>query len=183
MTDDPSALLAALERGISRLKIDFDRFFNGALPFPPDELRSEIRRQLREARAHRLATFAERFQLNTLEARFNTLSELFNRKLRELETEGTAPAVRALTTGPNVGDGIVLGGTPDIKAVTALYHELYRSEGRRTKTDFDSFHAYLRKQIESLRKRTGCEQVRFRVSTSNGQPTLKAKPIKHAAAS
>jgi hypothetical protein len=177
LTENPSSLLAALESEIRRLKVDFDRFFNGALPLPPDELRSQIRRQLREIRSHRLATFAERFHLNTLEARFNTLSELFNRKLRELERDGTAPAVRALATGLITSDGVVLDGSPDLKAVSALYNELYRSEGRRTKTDFDSFHAYLRQQIQTLKQRTGCERVRFRVTTTDGQPTLKAKPL------
>ncbi len=182
VAENSSVMLDLLEGGIRRLKIDFDRFFNGALPLPPEDQRKEVKRMLREARSRRLPTFAERFHLNTLEARFNTLNELFNRRLRELETIGTAPSAKTGAAPVFPAAGLVVGTSPDLSAVTAIYNELYTSGGRQAKTDFDSFHSYLRQQIDTLRKRTGCEQVRFRVTSANGQPTLKAKPIKLAAA-
>ena len=72
---------------------------------------------------------------------------------------------------------MILGKQMDAEAVTALYNKLYSSAGRRAKTDFNSFQTYLRKQVDTLRQRTGCHQIRFRVTQSNGQPTLKAKPL------
>jgi len=180
LVENRNGILDALEGGISRLKIDFDRFFNGALPLPPEEQRKRVKRLIREARSHRLPTFADRFHLNTLEARFNTLSELFNRKLRDMETVGTVPSARTEKRPTFPAGGLVVGSSPDLSSVTSLYNELYNTAGRQAKTDFDSFHNYLRQQINALRKRTGCEKVRFRVSSANGKPTLKAKPLNTA---
>lgn len=175
MTDVNEAL-AEIESGIRRLKIDFDRFFNGALPVPPEDQRRELARLLRRARTLPGRTFAERFLLNTLEARFNTLSELFNRRLREQETVGT-PRAQQLQPGHDARRGVVFGARLDPAAVTALYNQLYSSAGRSAKTDFDSFERYLQKQVDTLRKRTGCSEIRFRVTQAAGQPTLKAKPL------
>ena len=41
---------------------------------------------------------------------------------------------------------------------------------------FDSFQSYLKKQASQIRKKTGCEQVRFRIASEDGQLKLKAKP-------
>ena len=182
LAENQNGILDELESGINRLKIDFDRFFNGALPLPPEEQRERVKRMIREARSRRLPTFAHRFHLNTLEARFNTLSELFNRRLRDLEHVGTVPRARTEGRPTFPRGGLVLGASPDLSAVSSLYNELYKTAGRQAKTDFDSFHKYLRQQISALRKRTGCEKVRFRVSSTKGQPTLKAKPLKPAGA-
>ena len=177
--DEVSQTLAEIESGIRRLKVDFDRFFNGALPIPPEDQRRRLARLLRKVRSAPPKTFAERFMLNTLEARFNTLSELFNRRLREQELAGP---VRAQRPHPkhDPQQGVVLGAQMDAEAVTALYNTLYSSAGRRAKTDFNSFQSYLRKQVDQLRRKTGCEEIRFRVADANGQPTLKAKPISGA---
>ena len=174
--DDVTQALDEIESGIRRLKVDFDRFFNGALPIPPEDQRRRVARLLRRARSAPPKAFADRFLLNTLEARFNTLSELFNRRLREQELAGP---VRAQRRQPkhDPQQGVILGKQMDAEAVTALYNKLYSSAGRRAKTDFNSFQTYLRKQVDTLRQRTGCHQIRFRVTQSNGQPTLKAKPL------
>ena len=170
-------ILGELEKAILELKVDFDRFFNGALPIPPERQQQRLKRLLLRARSERLKTFAERFLLNTLEARFNTLNELYNRRLREREMGGTE--VRKIAPGAAAGaaDGVVLSTSLDLEGVAALYNKLYSVAGRQAKTDFDSFQKYLRKQVVELTRRTGCDQVRFRVSQAGGQPTLKAKPL------
>lgn len=169
--------LAEIEGGIRRLKVDFDRFFNGALPAPPEDQRRLVARLLRRARAAPPKAFAERFLLNTLEARFNTLSELFNRRLREQESVGPVRGAQQPRRDLDPQRGVVLGAQMEHEAVTALYNTLYSSTGRRAKTDFESFETYLRKQVNTLRRKTGCQEVRFRITQSNGQPTLKAKPL------
>lgn len=174
--EDVNHALAEIEAGIRRLKVDFDRFFNGALPVPPENQRRRLTRMLRRARTMPTQTFAERFMLSTLEARFNTLSELFNRRLRENETSGPARAQRP-EPGHDPQQGVVLGADMDPEAVTALYDRLYDSAGRRAKTDFGSFQTYLRRQVDTLRRRTGCREVRFRVTLAGDEPALKAKPL------
>ncbi len=174
--DEVNQMLTEIESSIRRLKVDFDRFFNGALPTPPEDQRRRLVSLLRQARSTTNTTFADRFMLNTLEARFNTLSELFNRRLREQETSGAARAQHA-KPALDLESGVVLGANLDLDAVTALYNRLYSTAGRRAKTDLHSFETYMRKQVDALRRRTGCEEIRFRVAQTDGQPKLKAKPL------
>ena len=88
MTVDRREDMDRLEIGIKRLRIDFERFFNGALPTPPEELRQRIHRQIKDLRVEPLLSSAERFRLGNLEARYNTFTERFRRRL-------IAPAIRA----------------------------------------------------------------------------------------
>ena len=45
--------LDQLNRDIQQLRVDFERFFNGALPFPPEELRGRVQAQIRNLRGDR----------------------------------------------------------------------------------------------------------------------------------
>jgi hypothetical protein len=169
-----------LEQAIRLLKIEFDKFFNGATPIPPEELRTKVQKQLQRLRTLRMRTFADRFRLTSLETRLNVFNELWNRRLREMDrTAQRRPATQ--TPGTRAIDpaaGINLEDTASRAQVEALYNELYSSSGRRKKTDFDSFRSYLDTQITKLRAKTGCDQVQFRVSGNGNRLKLKAKPIR-----
>lgn len=173
-----------LEGDIRRLKVDFERFFNGGLPIPPEEFRLAVRRQIQTLRSRPIRALVDRFRLNTLEARFNTLEELFNRRLRERE-EGLAAPPPAMAGGstPRRYDpytGIVVGGTPEPEAIQALYHELYDDDTPTADSNFRRFHTYLLGQMAAIKERSGCEEVSFRVTNEGGRLKLKAKPIRHA---
>jgi hypothetical protein len=169
--------LQRLDRDLKRFKIDFERFFSGNLATPPDQLRQNIQKKIQYLRMERLRTVAQRFQLNTLEARFNTLWVKFNRRLREQEEGGgTTKAAVPKDTKIDTSQGILVAHSPDKKAVRALYDDLYGGSGRGKKTDFDSFRTYLEKQTAQIRSKTGCAQVRFRITSDGGELKLKAKP-------
>ena len=74
---EPEEAIQRLANDIRRLKIDFDRFFNGAVKIPPEQLRKRIRDQLQDLRSIHIRSVGLRFRLNNLEARFNTFSVLF----------------------------------------------------------------------------------------------------------
>ncbi len=171
--------LQKLDLDLKRFKIDFERFFSGNLATPPDQLRQNIGKQIQYLRMERLKSVALRFKLNTLEARFNTLCVQFNRRLREQEEGGGAretpipsPRERKIDTS----HGVVIAESPDEKAVRALYDDLYGGSGRGKKADFDSFQGYIEKQAAQIRSKTGCSQVRFRITSDDGTLKLKAKP-------
>ena len=169
--------LQRLDRDLKRFKIDFERFLSGNLATPPDQLRQNLQKQIQYLRMERLRSVAQRFQLNTLEARFNTLWVQFNRRLREQEEGGgsrEAPGLAEVKI--DTEEGVVIAGTADKKAVRALYDDLYGGSGRGKKTDFDSFQAHLEKQTAKIRSKTGCSQVRFRITSDDGELKLKAKP-------
>jgi hypothetical protein len=167
---------------IRRLKVEFDRFFNRAVPIPPEDLRQKVQDDLERLRNSHLRTSAERFRLKSLEARYNVLNELFNRRIREAELSGArAPrAVPDTKKGPDPYSGIVLDGVGNQSKVEALYNELYRSSGRSKQIDFASFQGYLERQIVQLREKTGCSSVKVRIKAEGEELKLKAKPIRPA---
>jgi len=177
------ASIERLDRDIKQLKIDFERFFNGGLPTPPEEFRNDVRLQIRRLRAEPIQALVDRFRLNTLEARFNTLNELFNRRLREHEEGTVAPPTRVVPPTPRRYDpyqGVVVGEAPPAEVVQALYRELYDDDTPSGQSNFKKFHTYLLGQMAVLRERSGCDEVKLRVVTEGGEVKLKAKPIRRA---
>ncbi|HEY2290003.1 MAG TPA: MXAN_5187 C-terminal domain-containing protein [Thermoanaerobaculia bacterium] len=174
-------VLDQLGRDIQQLRVDFERFFNGALPFPPEELRGRVQAQIRQLRGmSNLATAMDNFRLSDMEARFNSYNELFNRRLRDTE-EGRHPAARPAAAPPPRGydpaQGIVFGDRIDPQAAEALYQGLAASPGDGPRFDLDSFQTYLARQVTAIREKTGCAQVQFRLAAEDGKIKLKARPV------
>ena len=74
--------LGRLEDDIRKLKIDFDIYFNGATKRPPLEARARLEAHIKRVMDNRGLTFAQRYFLNSLVARFTSYRELWRRALR-----------------------------------------------------------------------------------------------------
>ena len=135
---------------IRQLRVDFERFFSGALLVPPDELRRRVQARLRQLRSLNSMSAVDRFRLGDLEARHNSYDELFTRRLRDREegrlragptpmtattpltpspprppsAAGNAPGAAGNAPGDPGGGGIVVGAEPDPRAVAALYAQV-----------------------------------------------------------
>jgi hypothetical protein len=190
---------------IRQLRVDFERFFSGALLIPPDELRRRVQARLRQLRSLNSMSAVDRFRLGDLEARHNSYDELFTRRLRDREegrlragqppTPLTPPPPRpsspgghgpsdpgALGSPGDPGTGIVIGADPDPRAVAALYEQVTAAgapgggaEGPRF--DLASFGSYLQRQAAAIRAKTGCAEVQFRLAAEDGKLRLKARPL------
>jgi hypothetical protein len=174
-----SDTLDQLGRDIRQLQIDFERFFNGGLHLPPDELRTRIQAQIRALRNLTITTSVDNFRLGDLEARFNSYNELFNRRVRDREEGRHQAAARAAAPEKPRYDpeaGIVFGSRVDPEAVEALYQGL-AGRGEGPKFDLDSFQTYLARQVTALREKTGCSEVQFRLANEDGKLKLKARPV------
>jgi hypothetical protein len=174
-------VLDQLGRDIQQLRVDFERFFNGALPFPPEELRGRVQAQIRNLRGmSNLATAVDNFRLGDLEARFNSYNELFNRRVRDRE-EGRAPVAHVAPPSSarrfDPAQGIVFSERVDPEAAEALYHGLAASPGDSPRFDLDSFQTYLARQVAAIREKHGCDQVQFRLANEDGKVKLKARPV------
>lgn len=170
--------LQRLDIDVKRFKIDFERFFNGNLARPPEQMRQNIQKRIHYLQLEPMKTVAQRFRLSNLEARFNTLCVLFNRRLREREQGWSGPRPDADAAARfDTSKGVVLGAKAEVQAVRALYEGLYGGSGRNKKADFDSFQTYLKQQTAKIREKTGCTEVSFRVTEEKGRLKLKAKPV------
>jgi len=74
--------LSRLEEDIRKLKIDFDIYFNGAAKRPPLEARARMEAYIKRVSDNRNLTYAQRYYLNTLVARFTSYRELWRRGLK-----------------------------------------------------------------------------------------------------
>lgn len=180
----PAAIAEALDhvdRDIRQLRIEFEKFFNGGVHVPPEELRMRVQGSIRSLRNLNLTSAVENFRLADLEARFNSYNELFNRRLRDQE-EGRQLGHRPSPAAPaaRVFDperGVVLGARLEGEAVQALYESLAKGPGDGPRFDLESFRTYLSKQVAAIQQKTGCAEVQFRVAAEDGRLKLKARPL------
>jgi hypothetical protein len=171
--------LMTLDQDIRRFRIDFERFFSGNLPIPPEQRRINITNQIKDLRTERLKTVAHRFRFNSLEAKFNALLVLFNRRLREVELGRKGRRAGEITDVEfDPRSGIVVRESPSDAAAQALFQGLYADRSGGPKADFGKFRDYLAKQAAMIRDKTGCQEVSFRVASERGKLKLKAKAIK-----
>lgn len=173
--------LVELGRLVDKFRVDAERYFNGAIPVPPEDLRLAVQRAFRDLRNAQLRSAVEQFRLSGLEARFNVLSETYGRRLRDRE-EGRGPprapgaAAAAEPKRYDPEQGVVLGRSADPEAVEALFAGLARG-GAAGRLDLDSFRNYLARQADEIRSKTGAEQVQFRLAREDGKIKLKARPV------
>jgi hypothetical protein len=182
----PSAThqLDQLADGIEKFKIEFEKFLAGASIVPPDDHKNRLVRELRDLRSANLRASADQFRLASLEARFNSYSELFNRRLRDREEGRNGRVQRPAASAPerrlDAASGVVVTDRLEPEAVDALYQTLTRRTSEATSAptmEIETFRGYLSQQIESIRLKTGCEAVQFRIATEDGKLKLKAKPV------
>ena len=177
----PSERMDRLDRDIIQMRIHFERFFNGApgVTFPDVEReRTRIAAELRKLRNAQLGGVDESFRLSSLEGKFNSYSERFARRVKRLEEGGPSGALRReREKRPDPRSGVELDGRLESGAVEALYQGLQDGAGGRPRFDLDSFRTYLDRQLSTIRDKTGCERVVFRVAEEGGKMKLKARPV------
>ncbi len=165
-------MIQHLEEQIRQYRVEYQRFFNGESKLPPEVQADQIRRQLRHLNGIPRLTSVEQFRLNGIEGRYNSLSELFLRRLRDMdysERHRSGTPTRGGTTT------VVLDPSSSADEVAALYDTLYAQ--RNTNVALEDFHAYLLKQATKIRQRTGCSRVRFSIASDDGKPKLKIRPL------
>jgi hypothetical protein len=174
--------IARLETRLRELKIQYDMFFNGAIPRQPFELRADVERLIKRYSNAPIRKYAQRFHFNSLVSRFNSLSELWSKTIRTLE-EGERPAPGAV------------GRARDEKILTTCRihdpvkeQELLRFlhsrflEARRKiggvngKVSFREFVRGVSSQAKTLRERSGCDEVELRIIVADRKVQLKARP-------
>lgn len=178
MTQSYDTDLDRLARDIQNLRIEYERFFSGGVVVPPEPLRDRIQTEIRRLRNAQMQSSVEQFRLGSLEARFNSYGELYQRRLRERE-EGRAarPAPEKTADRPDPRRGVLVEDRVEADVVDILYQGLHKGPGPAPRFDQHSFQAYLEKQAAAIRKKTGARRIQFRLTEEGGKMKLKAKPV------
>jgi hypothetical protein len=181
--------LVRLEEDIRRLKIEFDIFFNGASKRPPYDTKSRVESIIKRIADDRTLTFAQRYQYNSLVARYTSFRELWRRTMQGRE-EGRDPAAHARAaaaqTVANESDNratfVCADAHQDVETVKNLYEALVEAKkscGEATDDlSFPRFHHLIARKTDNLKEHLGCERVLFSVDVQDGRVQFKAKADK-----
>jgi hypothetical protein len=85
--------LNLLETEMKRLEAEYNMYFAGRLPRPPWETRGRVQAIVRRLDNAHITNTGGRFRFNTLQSRFQTFADLWDRGLKAKE-EGRAGPVR-----------------------------------------------------------------------------------------
>jgi len=186
-TSEVERELQRLEAELRKLEAEYNMFFAGGLPRPPWETRSHVEALIkRYDRAH-IQNYGDRFRFTTLQARYATFADLWDRGLRAREEGRPGPfaAVQRPAREPEAGSDRIVHVTTvsDPRHEMDRVHELYNRlmDARREVGDeavpFHKFVDLVKDQVKRLRK-AGSPEVAFRVALQAGKVTLTARALK-----
>jgi hypothetical protein len=181
--------LDLLEKSITALKLDYERFFSGDVKVPPLPARKSVEQVLRRIGNAPVEKVAERFRLQALQSRFTAFSDLWEKRLLARE-EGRgsvrlAPRARLVEPGapPPAGDasapGSVKGsGRGDLRSLFERYCAARVAAGEDvSRLRYDRFEELVKKQAADIRKATGATRLAFDVQTRDGKVRLVGRSL------
>ena len=180
--------LNTLEAELKRLEAEYNMFFAGRLPRPPWETRGRVNAMVRRLDNAHISNTGGRFRFNTLQSRFVTFSDLWDRGLRAREEGRPGPFAMqrpVIDERPKrVPDHILHVTTfSDTLHEMDKLHDLYDSlvEARREVGEdaipFHKFADLIKTQVSTFKKK-GSGDVAFRVAVKQGKVAFTARAMK-----
>ena len=178
--------LNQLESELKRLEAEYNMFFSGRLPKPPWETRSRVDAMVKKYDRAYIQNTGDRFRFTTLQSRYATFIDLWDRGMRAREEgrSGPFPQKRAEPPAPKTPDDRIVkveafkDPTREVDKLTGLYESL--SEARRAVGEapvpFQKFAELVKSQVQKLGS-DGAE-VAFRVAVKDGKVSFTARTMK-----
>jgi hypothetical protein len=181
--------LQRLEAELKQLEAEYNMYFSGRLPRPPWETRSRVEALVKRYDRQHLQNYGERFRFSTLQSRYATFVDLWDRGLRAREEGRPGPFAqrRAEPAAERPKDRILhvaafRDPVREIDKLTELYESLVEAR-RETGADAVPFHKFadlVKTQVQQLR-RSGTPEVAFRVAVKDGKVSFTARALKGSA--
>lgn len=179
--------LQVLAAGLKQLEAEYNMFFAGRLPRPPWETRNRVQALVKKWDRAYIQSAADRFQFDTLQRRFMTFVDLWDRGLRSREEGrpgpfGAPPPKTAPERKPDHTVVHVTSFQDPMREMDKL-HGLYDSlmDARRDAGDevvpFHRFAALVKDQVGKVRA-GGAEEVAFRVTVTDGKVNFTVRGVK-----
>jgi len=184
--------LKGLEAELRQLEAEYNMYFAGRLPRPPVETRARVTTSMRRIDRLHIRNTADRFRFLTLQSRFQTFLDLWERGLRAREEGRPGPFAQRLATVESAAKE--KGPQDRILHVAAFHdparemdklHELYerladaRREAGEDAVPFHKFADLVKEQVKRL-KQSGSPEVAFRVAVKDGKVNFTARGLKGA---
>jgi hypothetical protein len=192
VSDEPdiSRDLQQLAADLRQLEAEYNAFFAGRLPRPPWETRGRVEAVLKRWDRKRIDTSADRFRFQTIQSRFATFVDLWDRGLRAREEGRPGPFAQAppkpvAKPKDQPKESRILHVTAfrdpmrEMDKLEALYETLM--DARRELGDdavpFHKFAALVKNQVAQF-KESGSPEVAFRVAVKDGKVNFTARGLK-----
>jgi hypothetical protein len=186
--------LQLLEVELKKLEAEYNMYFAGRLPRPPWESRKRVEGMVKRIDRLYISNYGHRFKFNTLQGRFSSFIDLWDRALRAREEGRGGPLAHPRSasapppektkdpspTGPRVVN--VTTFKDPTKEMDKL-HELHNSltEARRQSGQdaipFQKFADLIKTQVSAMKEK-GTNEVAFRVAVKDGKVTFTARGMK-----
>ena len=192
--------LDLLERSLTALKVDYERFFTGELRTPPMAARRKVDELLRRVGNVEVERAAEQFRLQALQGRYTAMTELWDRRLSAKEEgRGLFRVVRTVSAAPKApppappparrpksvstdGDGstsVKAVGRGDMKSLFDRFCAARAAAGEDvSRLRYDRFEDLVKKQAAEIRRTTGATRLAFEVQTREGKVRLVGRPLR-----
>jgi hypothetical protein len=185
--------LNRLEVAIRQLKQQYDIFFAGAAPREPFVVRKEVDLLIKRLGNTPMQRFSDRYRYNSLAGKYQTYCELWSKTVRMKEeglrrgarsaaapapapSQEKAPAESVLFKSrfrdPTAEDD-------NFKTFYDRYVEARRSLGNGgAEVPYSTFLKQIALKTDSIKSKSGCESVAYKIVVKEGIVTLKASPVK-----
>jgi hypothetical protein len=188
--NDTEKNLNRLEAELKRLEAEYNMFFAGRLPRPPWETRSRLESLMKAFDRGHIQNFGDRFRFSTLQARYASFVDLWDRGLRAREEGRPGPFAHLKTEkmieGKPAQDRVLfVAAFRDPTAEMDKLHDLYNSlaDARRQagndSVSFDKFAELVKAQVERMQA-AGNPEVAFRVAMKDGKVNFTARALRGA---
>lgn len=180
--------LQALAAGMKQLEAEYNMYFAGRLPRPPWETRGRVQAIVRRLDNAHITNTGGRFRFNTLQSRFQTFADLWDRGLKAKEEGRPGPFANLRPPAeekPKRPIDRVLNVTTfsdptrEVEKLQELYECL--TEARREVGEeaipFHKFAALIKTQVGALQQK-GTPEVAFRVAVKQGKVAFTARAMK-----
>jgi len=176
-----------LETELKQLEAEYNMYFSGRLPKPPWETRARVAALVKQYDRAHIQNTGERFRFHTLQSRYATFVDLWDRGLRAREEGRAGPFAQPRkkdTDQKSLEDKIVHVASfrdpvREIDKLTELYESLTeaRREVGEDQVPFHKFAEVVKGQVQKLRD-SGSSEVAFRVAVKNGKVNFTARALK-----
>jgi hypothetical protein len=180
--------LQTLAAGLKQLEAEYNMFFAGRLPRPPWETRARVEALVKRWDRGYIQSAADRFQFDTLQRRFQTFVDLWDRGLRSREEGRPGPFAQPPPKAPpkkREPEAELLHATSfrdpmrEMDKLHSLYDSLMdaRRESGQDVVPFHRFAALVKDQVSKLRD-AGTPEVAFRVAKKDGKVNFTVRAVK-----
>ena len=171
--------LATFRERLESLRTKYDRYFMGLERIPPERIRSELERDLRNSKLESSHKTAVKFRFGNVRQRMSTYARYWDRIMRLIE-EGRFKrekgSLQNMGAPPPMAAGEGAGGNAQEREVFESWKKAQKELGRSSDVDFERFQEKLDKQRQAQKEKFGWDKVNYSVRVKNGKVALVAKP-------